>query len=235
MKKTHQMVERALVAGFLKGDPKPGNHLQSERELAARFSVSRATVREALVKLQNAGWISVQQRHATVVNDFWAHGDLELLFSITRNSETFPHDLAAHLMELRVQFAPVYARQAVENDAGRLAACLGRSKKLRNSSTAVARFDADLHLTMAVLSGNKIYPLIMNSFSELFQKLKGEFFEYEDNREQALCFYRDLMAAAGSENPDQAEQITRSAMLDRLENFRRRVQVPTEESIALPS
>jgi GntR family transcriptional regulator, negative regulator for fad regulon and positive regulator of fabA len=222
MRKTHQMVEKALVDGFLKGDPRPGEHLQSERELAARFAVSRATVREALVKLQNSGWISVQQRHATTVNDFWSHGDLELLFSITRNSEIFPHDLASHLLELRVQFAPDYAKRAVQNDAARLNACLGRAKKLRNSSTAVAKFDAELHLAMAVLSGNKIYPLIMNSFSGLFLKLKGEFFEYEDNREQALCFYRDLMVAAGSGNHEQAEEITRAAMVERLENYKRR-------------
>jgi GntR family transcriptional regulator, negative regulator for fad regulon and positive regulator of fabA len=222
MRKTHQMVEKALVDGFLKGEPKPGSHLQSERDLASRFSVSRATVREALVKLQKSGWISVQQRHATVVNDFWSHGDLELLFSITRNSETFPHDLASHLLEFRVQFAPDYARKAVQNDATRLSACLSRCRKLRNSATAVSKFDAELHLTMAVLSGNRIYPLIMNSFNELFQKLKGEFFEHEDNREQALCFYKDLLTAAGSADAVRAEEITRAAMVERLDNFRMR-------------
>lgn len=72
MKKTHEMVEKALVDALLKGDPQPGSHLQSERDLAARFAVSRATVREALLKLQKSGWISVQQRHATVVNNFWS-------------------------------------------------------------------------------------------------------------------------------------------------------------------
>lgn len=232
MKKTHQMVERALVEGFLKGDPLPGHHLQSERELAARFAVSRATVREALLKLQQSGWISVQQRHATVVNDFWSHGDLELLFSITRNSEQFPHELASHLLELRVQFAPDYARRAVQNDAPRLAACLARSRKLRNSSTSVSRFDAELHLTMAVLSGNRIYPLIMNSFTSLFQRFKGEFFDYEEHRAQAMVFYKELMAAAGSGNAVQAEAVTRSAMEERLANFRKKSQQKLVEADA---
>ena len=221
MKKTHEMVEKALVDGLLRGEPKPGCHLQSERELAARFSVSRATVREALLKLQKAGWISVEQRHATVVNDFWANGDLELLSSIDKNSETFPFDLASHLLELRVQFAPDYARKAVENDPRQLADCLSRSAKLRNSSSAMVKFDWELHLTMAVLSGNKIYPLIMNSFSRVYSRVRGEFFANEEYRAQTRSFYRDLLHAASLGNAAQAEDVTRAAMKLRLENFKR--------------
>ena len=221
MKKTHQMVERALVDGLLKGDPKPGSQLQSERDLAARFAVSRATVREALLKLQNSGWISVQQRHATIVNDFWCRGDLELLSSISRNSDSFPPDLASHLLELRVQFAPDYARRAVENDAAQLTRCLGRSNKLRNSSGAVVSFDWELHLMMAVLSGNKIYPLMMNSFAALYAKFKGEFFAHEEHRLQARSYYKELAEAAITGNANLAEDVTRAAMKLRLENFKR--------------
>lgn len=229
MKKTHEMVEKALVRGFLKGDLKPGSHMQSERDLAERFSVSRATIREALLKLQNSGWISVRERHATIVNDFWAKGDLELLSSITKNTDPFPLDLASHLLELRVQLAPDYARRAVENDAAQLTQCLSRSNKLRNCSSALEKFDWEVHQTMAVLSGNKIYPLVMNSFVDLYSKLRGEFFANEEHQTQARTFYRDLLQAAGMGNADQAEDITRSAMKLRLENFR----LQAAEAVAL--
>jgi GntR family transcriptional regulator, negative regulator for fad regulon and positive regulator of fabA len=232
MKKTHEMVEKALVDGLLKGDPKPGSHLQSERDLAARFAVSRATVREALLKLQNSGWISVQQRHATIVNDFWSRGDLELLSSITRNSNPFPPDLAAHVLELRVHFAPDYARRAVENNPAQLTECLSRSGKLRNSSSALVKFDWELHLTMAVLSGNKIYPLIINSFAALYSKLRGEFFATEEHRAQARSFYRELLHAASTGNADHAEDVTRAAMKLRLENFRHQTEfAATRDSV----
>jgi GntR family transcriptional regulator, negative regulator for fad regulon and positive regulator of fabA len=221
MKKTHEMVEKALVDALLKGDPQPGSHLQSERDLATRFAVSRATVREALLQLQKSGWISVQQRHATIVNNFWSQGDLELLSSISKNSEHFPADLASHLLELRIQFAPDYARRAVENGAEQLADCLSRSKRLGHGPGAMARFDWELHLTMAILSGNKIYPLIMNSFADLYYKLRGEFFASEEHRVQARRFYRDLLQAVTLRDANQAEMITRAAMKQRLENFKR--------------
>jgi GntR family transcriptional regulator, negative regulator for fad regulon and positive regulator of fabA len=221
MKRTHEMVEKALVDALLKGDPKPGSPLQSERDLAARFAVSRATVREALLKLQKSGWISVQERHATVVNNFWSRGDLELLSSISRNSEHFPADLASHLLELRIQFAPDYARRAVENGAEKLAECLSRSRRLGSGPGAIAKFDWELHLTMAILSGNKIYPLIMNSFADLYYKLRGEFFASEEFRAQARGFYRDLLQAVTLRDANQAEAITRAAMRQRLDNFKR--------------
>jgi GntR family negative regulator for fad regulon and positive regulator of fabA len=227
MKRTHEMVERTLVEGLLKGDPKPGSHLQSERELAARFAVSRATVREALLKLQNSGWISVEQRHATVVNDFWSQGDLQLLSSITKNIQPFPQDLASHLLELRVQFAPDYARRAVENDAAQVTGILSRANKLRNSSSALVKFDWELNLTMAVLSGNKIYPLIMNSFAGLYAKVGIEFFANEEHRVQARSFYRELLDAATRGDADSAEEITRAAMKLRLENFKGQSEVST--------
>ena len=220
MRKTCQMVEKELVEGLLKGDPRPGSPLESERELAARFSVSRATVREALQKLQNSGWISVQQRHSTIVNDFWSQGDLEILSSITRNSEPFPPDLASNLLELRVQVAPDYARRAVENNAAALTEILGRAEKLRNCASALVKYDWELHLAMAVMSGNRIYPLILNSFSTVYSKLRTAVFTKEEHRLQTRNYYRDMLQAAGSGNAILAENITRAAMILRLNSFR---------------
>lgn len=226
MKKSHETVERALVDDLLKGRTLPGTPLQSERELAARFSVSRATVREAILNLQKSGWISVQQRHSTMVNDFWSHGDLDLLESISKNSEPFPADLASNLLELRAQLAPDYARKAVENDAAGLTERLSRVKKLKNSLSAMVKFDWELHQTMAVLSGNKIYPLIMNSFSNLYLRFKEQFFSKEEHRVQTRSYYTALLEAASTGNAEHAEKVTRAAMKLRLEEFRRENHVP---------
>jgi GntR family transcriptional regulator, negative regulator for fad regulon and positive regulator of fabA len=223
MKKSHEMVERALVDSLLKGDPQPGCQLQSERDLAERFAVSRATVREALLKLQKSGWISVQQRHATIVNNFWSQGDLELLSSITRNSEHFPLELASHLLEFRMQFAPDYARRSVRNAPEKLVELLTRSKRLSSGPGAMSRYDWELHLNMAIFSGNKIYPLVMNSFADLYFKLRGEFFAREESRNQAREFYRELLQAAQLRDADRAEQLTRDAMKVRLELFKEQV------------
>ena len=225
MKKSHERVEKALIDAFLKGNPAHGAALQSERDLAEQYSVSRTTVREALQHLQQSSWITVNQRHATIVNDFWSDGDLELLSSIARNTESFPMELAANLLELRVQFAPDYARRAVENDSSQVIACLARARKLGDHSGAVAKFDWELHKTMAILSGNKIYPLLLNSFAKLYFRLRGQFFADDEFRVLARGFYQKLMHAAIEEDGQQAEEITRSAMKQRLHVFRRQAEL----------
>jgi GntR family negative regulator for fad regulon and positive regulator of fabA len=221
MKRSHEKIERSLVNRFLQGFPPPGSPLESERDLAEKYSVSRATVREALIQLEKSGWISKQQRHATIVNDFWCNGDLELLASIERNSESFPLDLAVHILELRVQFAPDYARRAIENNSGQVIDFLSRAKKLSDSGTSIAKFDWDLHLTMAILSENRIYPLIMNSSEHLYSRLRRQFFAKQEIRALTREYYRQLLEAATKGDADAAEDITRTAMRQRLSVFKK--------------
>ncbi|MBJ6723896.1 GntR family transcriptional regulator [Geomesophilobacter sediminis] len=219
MKRSHEKIERCLVNSLLSGAVPPGSALESERDLAEKFSVSRATVREALQQLEKSGWISKQQRHATVVNDFWSKGDLDLLASIERNSETFPVDLAIHILELRVQFAPDYARKAIENNSSRVVEFLMRAKKITDSGTAIARYDWELHLTLAILSGNRIYPLIMNSSEHLYSRMRRQFFAKQEIRTLTKAYYKDLLQAAMEGDAEKAELITRTAMRQRLSTF----------------
>jgi len=78
-----------------------------------------------------------------------------------------------------------------------------------------------LHLIMAILSGNKIYPLIMNSFADLYFKLRGQFFASEEHRDEARSFYRELLQAVTKKDARRAEAVTRAAMELRLEQFKR--------------
>lgn len=220
MKRSHEKVERCLVSSLLNGSIPPGSSLESERELAEKFSVSRATVREALQQLEKSGWISKQQRHATVVNDFWSKGDLDLLASIEKNSESFPMELAIHILELRVQFAPDYARKAIVNNSAEVVDFLLRARKISDSGTAIAKYDWELHLRMAILSGNRIYPLIMNSSEHLYSRLRRQFFANQEVRSLTKAYYRDLLQAAVERNGEKAEEITRSAMRQRLATFK---------------
>ncbi len=57
----HESVASALSRDIMRGIPRAGERLQGEHELAARFSVSRGTVRQALAALQRDGLI---EKHA---------------------------------------------------------------------------------------------------------------------------------------------------------------------------
>lgn len=57
----HESVASVLSSDILRGRPRPGERLAGEHALAARFSVSRGTVRQALARLERDGLI---EKHA---------------------------------------------------------------------------------------------------------------------------------------------------------------------------
>lgn len=119
-----EQVESAITSGALK----PGDHLPSERELMAQFSVSRPTVREALRALQVMGL--VESKAGSRGGPLVLEPSPELL---TRSLTTLTHMDSLGLTEL-VQF-----RMMLEATACRLAA-LGRTEaQLAAMRAAVAR------------------------------------------------------------------------------------------------
>lgn len=223
MKLLHRKVAQGMVDAILEGEFPVEGVLPGERELAARFGVNRATVREALEQLAQAGWVTVRERRAAMVNDYWSEGTLDIVPSMLASEASFPVELAINMLEVRAELAPHYVRMAVHNDSAQVIACLARARKLGDAPSAVAKFDWSLHRTLAILSGNKFYPLLLNSFARLYFRMRGQFFAAEEFRSMARGYYQKLMRAAINEDAAEAGEITRSAMNQRLHIFKRQV------------
>lgn len=213
--RSSEKVEKALIEAILEGSLPPGSPLPGERELAARYSVTRPTVREALQRLLRDGWITVNQRRTTTVNDFWKEGNLNVLSTIAGSVTNVPSEFVAELLEFRQVIAPDYARKAVQNQPLQVVATLAKSNT-NGELQQFVDFDWELHRTMAILSGNRIYPLILNSFSEMYFRMATSYFAFEECREASRRFYRELLKAAVNEDAEKAEEITRSAMRESL-------------------
>ena len=224
MKKAHIKVEMGLVEAILNGTSPVGSLLPGDRELSVQYGVARPVVREALQNLAHAGWVTVSQRKATLVNDYWSDGTLDILSSIAKSSEQFPIELIVNLLEIRAELAPDYAAKAIRNDSAQVIACLAKARKLGANGTAFARFDWELHRLMSILSGNRIYPLILNSFARLYFKMRGQFFSSEEYREASRSYYQKLLHAALEENAEEARQVTRVAMQQRVQLFRMQME-----------
>jgi DNA-binding FadR family transcriptional regulator len=81
-------VADGLMAMVLDGTYPPGSTLPSEADLAARFNVSRLTVREAIRTLAASNLIRVQQGRSSVINtpDKWSPLDPRLLLARSQAS-----------------------------------------------------------------------------------------------------------------------------------------------------
>lgn len=58
--RAYEAIVRQVEEAIYRGDFQPGQHLPSEKDLMRQFRVSRATIREALRVLENAGFIKSQ-------------------------------------------------------------------------------------------------------------------------------------------------------------------------------
>jgi GntR family transcriptional regulator len=96
----HATIAADLRARIRSGALAPGTPIPSEAELAARFAVSRGTVRQALSSLRAEGLISGGQGRRTVVARPTLAQSFDKLVSFTSWAESLGHEPSARTLEL---------------------------------------------------------------------------------------------------------------------------------------
>lgn len=213
--------EHALVNAFLDGSFPPGCTLPGERDLAAQLGVTRPTLREALQRLARDGWLTIQQGKATLVNDFWREGGLNVLGALVQHGNHLPADFIPNLLEVRLYLAPAYTRASIEQAAGQVTNLLEEAVDLEDTPAAFAAFDWKLHHSLTVSSGNPVYTLILNGFAGFYETMACRYFAMPQARAASRAFYASLLEAARAGDAEGAEGLARKVMQDSISLWRR--------------
>jgi GntR family transcriptional regulator, transcriptional repressor for pyruvate dehydrogenase complex len=202
-------VERLLQLIRL-GIVEPGSALPSERDLAARFSVSRDTVREAIRSLADAGWlVSRRGRYGgTFVSDVLPTPPLDP----SRPSAEELEDV----LGLRSILEVGAARAAAARDLGAADRELLWSRLEETAAAGLTdyrRLDSRLHLSIAELVGvPSLVPLIADNRSRVNALLDGIPL-LQPNIEHSNQQHEAVVSAILRGNPELAE----AAMAEHLE------------------
>ncbi len=206
---------------ILSGELKIGERLPAERDFAVRIGVSRPVLHEALVDLDAKGLVRIVPRRGVFVNDYRRSGSMAILASL----------LAYHNGSLDPAFTQslIEMRQLVETEAARLAALNRSAEQLDEFRTilnkerqaagsdpqALTDLDFAFHLSVAVASGNLVYPLIINSFKGVYTHLTGAFFQsnYGTPVVETVWRFHSLLIAAFEKKDAEAAVRTMSEML----------------------
>ena len=198
---------------ILSGQLKIGQKLPSERELALRLGVSRPVVHSGLIDLEIKGLVTLTPRVGAVVNDYRRKGSLALLNSLVAYHQgDLEGDLLTSLLAMRRLFEMETARLAAihrdERILGEIGETIAAEAELpRREAARIAALDFRFHHLLALASGNRVYPLLINSFKQVYVNLTTRFFQDPSVVETVHALHRRLYAAVTDRDPAAAADV----------------------------
>lgn len=163
------------LAEHILHDLTPGQSIDSEAELAARYEVSRLTVREAVKMLVGRGLLQIGRGRRAVVREPDSSVFAGMLLSIVRNDPKGLFDLIELRMAVESLSAGLAAKrasraglQAIEGAMESMRRTAGEAASAGEDAEAEALFhEADLqfHEAVAMASGNRVIAFIFEAMS----------------------------------------------------------------------
>ena len=194
-------VSRELLGRILSGELKPGCHLPTEREMAERMGVSRASVHQAIVELEMQGFVSIVPRHGTVVNDFRKYPTTQSLEALmSSDSLELDRSLFDDMMDTRLWLESECARRACTHIYD---STLSEMQDIVDRLTLPGADLTDLiytfHYRLTQASGNSLYSMIFRGFEPVLRAMIGHHYSVksEDITESARLMQKllDLIRA----------------------------------------
>lgn len=165
-RKIRDIVVERLKAFITEGDLKPGDRLPNETELAARFGVSRLSLREATKALELFGILESKTGVGLTVGQV----DLERVTGHLGFHPALQNGSLRQLIDTRIVIetgALPFTAQRMREDANVYVTLRERVDSFRNSGELQELIDLDIAFHRALLDASGLAPLV--AFNDLLQ------------------------------------------------------------------
>lgn len=212
-----EQVEEQIRAAILSGQLDVGSKLPSEAALAAEFSVSRTTVREALRSLATKGLISKVPGSGggSFVRkvDQWSLGHVvrEGMQSLVQLGTIEPSEASDVRYILEVPAARLAAQNRSDADVRTLERIVAQLAETSHNDPSVSAMDVQFHTTIALVSRNRVLACLVYALHTVSEPVRQLRLTSEVGRHSHKQHER-LVEAIRTKDADAAEQ----AMIDHL-------------------
>lgn len=211
-KKLAEVIAEQLETMLLDGQWLPGQKLPSERDLAAQFSVSRPSLREAIQMLVSKGLLYRKQGGGTYVNDQLTAQVADPLLELLATRPEGQFDLLEFRHALEGMAAYYAALRGSEDDyTALLQAFENVQEKIKSNDLAhQAEALADFYLCMAKGAHNIVLIHVMGNLSALLREnIQGNLQVLQSNPEACEQIHgqrKEILDAIVARNPEDARK-----------------------------
>lgn len=208
-------IEHAIFGGELH----PGDRLQSERELAEQFGVSRITVRDALRVLEARGLIHVKV--GATGGAFVAETNVDRVAESISTMIMLRRMTLSELAEARTvvetAIAELAAQRADEKAVARVAESVERGRKVVREHPTHTEESMEFHVRLGEAAQNELLLGTVRAYRDLLVQTVNDM---KSPREPVQRAHEEILEAVRAHDPE----ATRRLMLAHLHDFEKRLR-----------
>ncbi len=200
-----------LRARILSGELAAGERLPNERDLAEGLEVNRASVREAVKRLEFLELVEVRHGQGTFVRDLSDSSALQVIETLLRDPRTVTPGLLRQLLEFRrhvsLQVVELAALHRTEEQLVRARGLMAREHEAADSPMEALAVDVELNRLLGEATGNLMYRLVTNLFTKLVRRLGPLYYNAGRDWQRSVRTHRELFAAIEARDPARARNL----------------------------
>lgn len=205
------LVFEQLRTRILAGELDPGERLPNERELALALRVNRASVREAVKRLEFLELVDVVHGQGTFVRAPEGSSSLQLIESLLRDRRTVTPALMRQLLEFRrdvtLRVVDLAARRRTEPQLERARALLAREQDQGADPGSALALDLAWNQLLGEATGNLMYQLVSNLFTKLVAALGPLYYDGARDWRRSHETHAELLVAVEARDPERARSV----------------------------
>jgi len=209
---------RQLVTG---GRFKPGDQLPSERELAEKLRVSRASVREAIRALESLGLVEIRIGAGTYVASP-VHTLLSPLASVTLQQRDVLLDIFEARKTIEPEIAAFAAKRAGPEEIQRMEEILAEQERQIAAGDTGVEADTAFHALLAQAAKNKVFLKLNESIVDSLYETRERSLTVGGRPARSLQGHHEILGAIRARDAAKARQ----AMLAHLRAIEENVLPP---------
>jgi GntR family transcriptional repressor for pyruvate dehydrogenase complex len=194
-----------------------GARLPNERELAESLAVNRASVREALKRLEFLELIDVRHGQGSFVRELHGSSALQLIEDLLQDRRTITAELLRQILEFRrhmtVHAVELAARNRSDADVEQARALVEREEREGREPVVALEIDVEMNALLGKATGNLVYQFLTNLFTRLLRQLGPLYYNEKRSFTRSLRTHRELFGAIEAGDPDEARRVLET-MLD---------------------